>query len=214
MHPSLSDLQAGFLAILPRVRRHAAVYFRDLSCPGKRADAIAETVAIAWRSFVELARQGRDASRFASALATYAARNVRCGRWLCGAERPRDALSARAQRLHSFTLSPLPEFDTVSANEYGNALVDNTAAPVPDQARFRIDFADWYGSWDARDRRILDGLAQSERVAVLARQLGLTRARVYQLRAEFAADWARFYDEAPAEAPPAGTAVPALAHAV
>jgi hypothetical protein len=192
MHPSLSDLQAGFLAILPRVRRHAAVYFSDVACPGKRADAIAETVAIAWQSFVELARRGRDARRFASALASYAARNVRCGRWLCGAERPRDALSARAQRLHSFTLSPLPEFDG-----YGHALVDNAAAAVPDQVQLRLDYAAWRRRWDDRDRRILDGLAQDERVAVLAQQLGLTRARVYQLREEYAADWARFYGEAP-----------------
>jgi hypothetical protein len=210
MTDSLRELQTRFLAILPRIRRHAAVYFRDVRCPGRQADAVAETVALAWQSYLDLARRGRDAGRFASALAAFAARNVRCGRWLCGAERPRDALSARAQRLHGFTLSPLSDFDTGSGEGYGAALADGSVTPVPDAVQLRLDFAAWRRRWGARDRRLINGLARGERVAALARQLGLTRARLYQLRQAYAADWAQFYGEAP----PACTAAPESIRAV
>jgi hypothetical protein len=45
-------LHAHFLAILPRIQTHAEIYFRGIKCPGKRADAIAETIAISWKWFL------------------------------------------------------------------------------------------------------------------------------------------------------------------
>jgi hypothetical protein len=77
-------LQAGFVNLLPRIERHARVYFRHVKCPHRKADSIAETVALAWRSYVLLARRGKAADRFPGALACFAARAVRSGRRLCG----------------------------------------------------------------------------------------------------------------------------------
>jgi hypothetical protein len=42
-------LHAAFLALLPRIERHARICFRHLGCPQGRDDAVAETVALAWR---------------------------------------------------------------------------------------------------------------------------------------------------------------------
>ena len=59
-------LQAHFLEILPRIETHARIFFRHLECPGLKADAVSETVAVAWKWFINAARKGKDARQFAS----------------------------------------------------------------------------------------------------------------------------------------------------
>ena len=70
-------LHAAFLALLPRIERHARIAFRHLGCPQGRDDAVAETVALAWRWYLRLVERGKDPAAFVSALAGYAAR-ARC----------------------------------------------------------------------------------------------------------------------------------------
>src|SRR5262249_50965823 len=91
--PALEQLREQFLARLPRIELHARIPFREVRCPGPRADAAAETVALAWKWQVRLAERGKDATRFPAAFATLAARAVRCGRRLCGHERAKEVLS-------------------------------------------------------------------------------------------------------------------------
>ena len=45
--PSRADLHARFLEIRQRIETHARIYFRHVRCWFKRADYIAETVALA-----------------------------------------------------------------------------------------------------------------------------------------------------------------------
>ena len=59
--------QSHFLEILPRVETHARIHFRHLRCPGRRDDAVAETVAVAWKWFLRAAERGKDVAGFASA---------------------------------------------------------------------------------------------------------------------------------------------------
>ena len=84
--PGPEALHAHFLQVLPRIVTHAQVRFGFLKCPGKRDDAIAEVVALAWKWFLRLIEQGKDIDQFVSVLADYAVRHVRCGRKLCGQE--------------------------------------------------------------------------------------------------------------------------------
>jgi hypothetical protein len=72
---ALPQLQDAFLAMRPRIVRHA-IYFRDVRCPHRRADCIAEVVALCGEWVRRLAQRGKDACGFASALATFAARAV------------------------------------------------------------------------------------------------------------------------------------------
>ena len=108
LYPSPNDelLHAGFLAILPRIERHARISFRDIRCPNKKEDLVAETIALSWAWYGRLIRKGKDVAKFVSALARYAARAVRCGRRLNGKERAKDVVSPVAQRRHGFTLNP------------------------------------------------------------------------------------------------------------
>ena len=91
--PSSDSLHAGFLQILPRIERHGRVYFRHLKCAHRKADAVAEMVALAWQWYLRLVSRGKDPSQFAAAIATFAARQVRCGRRLGGREKSNDVLS-------------------------------------------------------------------------------------------------------------------------
>ena len=83
-----AGLHARFLSILPRIATHGRVYFRHLRRTDQE-EAVQEMVALCWKWFVRLVARGKDATRFPSALASYAARAVRSGRRACGQERGR-----------------------------------------------------------------------------------------------------------------------------
>jgi len=193
--PSLASLQAHFLAVLPRIEKHARVYFRHLRCSHARADAIAETTALCWACYVRAIRQGKDVDAFISALATFAVRHVRRGRNLCGKERAKDTLSPSAQTRHSFTVSSLPGASRLNSNIFDEALRDNTQTEIPDQAHFRCEMPRWLSSLGKRNRRIALDLMVGERTGAVAHRHGLSAGRVAQLRREFRQDWQQFSGE-------------------
>lgn len=192
---SLSELQTRFLAILPVVERHARIYFRNLACSHRRADAVAETTALCWRWFARLAVRGKDASAFPATLAAFVARQVRCGRRLAGQESGKDALSPSAQIRRGFLNQGLPANETGVDHSLADALRDNARSPVPAQVAFRLDFPRWRRLQSGRCRRLIDFLMAGERTSEAARRFGLSEGRVSQLRRAFHEDWQRFCDD-------------------
>src|SRR5262249_26042849 len=143
-----------FLALLAPIELHARITFRGVKCRDQREDAIAETVALAWKWHLRLAARGQDARRFPAVFAALAARAVRSGRRACGDQKATDALSPRAQRRHAFKVQSLPAstfhehlYTAPHAQQRQDAfeqrLRDHTLSPVPGQAAFRVDFAVW-----------------------------------------------------------------------
>jgi hypothetical protein len=189
--PGPEALHAGFLALLPRIERHGRVCFRGVKCPHRKADFLAEMAGIAWRWYVRLARRGKDAGRFPSALAAFAARAVRSGRRLCGQERARDALSPLAQRRRGFAVGPIFS-GRLNGDILDEALRDNRMTPVPDQVAFRCDFPEWLRTYDRGKRRLIRDLMAGARTLDAAAKHRLSAARVSQLRREFHRDWVRF----------------------
>jgi hypothetical protein len=200
--------QAHFLAILPRIETHAQVRFGFLKCPGKREDAVAEVIAVAWKWFLRLVEQGKDVNDFVMVLADYAVRHVRSGRKLCGQERAKDVLSSRAQRLKGFTVERLPSsllrnHNTLYGDPHSQDLIDafeerlkdNTLSPVPDQAAFRIDFPNWLSRLGTRNRAIAEDMAKDHSTQDLAAMHKVSAGRISQLRRELHADWRRFHNE-------------------
>ena len=194
-------LHAGFLATLPRVELHAAIFFRDVRCPQQRDDCVAETVAVAWMGYRSLARRGKDAGRSPAARASLAARHVKAGRRLCGQEPAKDALSPLAQARHGFAVQALPVYSTLSANPLTDALIDNTRSPVDEQVCCRLDFPTWLGGLGERNRRLAEDMALGHRTRDLARAYGVCPSRVSQLRREFCRDWLAFCAELPDRQP-------------
>jgi hypothetical protein len=189
------ELQARFLSIMPRIRTHARIYFRHIKCHGRRADCIAEAIALAWKWFIRLAEKGKDATRFPSVLASYAARAVRSGRRVCGQLKAKDAMSEVAQQRHGFTVTKLPDISTLDTNPYAEALADNTQTEVPEQVQFRCDHPAWVASHADRDRRLIHQMMLGHRTMDLARRFRLSPARISQLRAEYKDDWEEFCGE-------------------
>ena len=207
---TLRQLQDTFLTMRPRIERHARIYFRDVRCRQRRADCVAEVVGLCWMWFCRLARRDKDARRFVSALATFAARAVRGGRRVGGQLRIKDALSERAQRRHEFRVVSLPLSTRVPYQDlYAAAdgqrridvveecLHDNTVSPVPDQVAFRLDFPLWLQARSGRDRRLIADMARRERTSDLARKYRVSPGRISQLRQAYEADWRRFWDPTP-----------------
>jgi hypothetical protein len=146
---TLKSLQARFLVLLPRIESQARIYFRGIRCRTKKADCVAEVVAICWKWFCRLARRGKDATQFVGALAALAARAIWSGRRAHRSESTADVMSSVAQRRHGFTVQPFPPVRQSHETLYGTGrgqqiqdaieerLVDNTVTPVPEQARQR-----------------------------------------------------------------------------
>lgn len=194
-----------FLTILPRIRTHARIYFRDVACAETRADRVAETIALAYQWFQRLAERDKDATQFPAALATLAARAVGSGRRLAGIERVRDVMSRRCQRRHGFSVESLPASPRRShedlygagngqrrQDEWEQRLVDNTATPPDEQAMFRCDFHDWLKSLSVRERQLVRLMARNERTKDLARRFGVSAGRISQQRRSLHDDWRRF----------------------
>ncbi|HEX5270197.1 MAG TPA: hypothetical protein VFW33_06920 [Gemmataceae bacterium] len=207
--PSLAHLHAAFMCILPRIELHAQIYFRGVRCPARQADAVQETLALAWRWFVRLVDRGKDPLAFPVVLAAYAARAVRCGRRLCGQEKGKDALSSLAQQRHGFAVEVLTHSMASTHEErcghvHGQwqqdaleeRLRDNTQTPVPEQVCFRLDFPAWLRSLTARERRLVREMANNERTLDLSKLFDLSPARISQLRRELHNDWRRFLGDA------------------
>jgi hypothetical protein len=201
-------LHAGFLRILPRIERHAAIYFRDVQCTAKRQDLIAETVALCWSWYLRLMKKGKDGSKFVSALARYAARAVGCGRKLTGQEKAKDVLSSVAQKRHGFKVESLPASTRTSLEKiysevhgqqnrdaWEERLRDNTLTPVPDQASFRLAYPQWVRSLGRCDRRLARFLSLGNSAKDAAREFKLTPGRITQLRQQWCRDWHALHDE-------------------
>src|SRR4051794_35294741 len=84
----------AFLTILPIIRVVACRNFRDVRCPARRDDLVAEVVALSFAWCRRLVASGRDPTTFPVALARLAVRAAACGRRLAGQERITDVLSA------------------------------------------------------------------------------------------------------------------------
>lgn len=209
---SLDQLRARFLTILPRIERHGRVYFRHVKCPAKKSDFISEMVALCWKWIVRLAERGKDGFRFPMMLATFAAKQVKCGRRLAGQDKAKDAMSPVAQHRHGFQVESLPISTRVSWEQiYGGVggqrltdeceerLRDNTRTPPDEQAAFRIDWPAWLCTRTERDRRIIDQMALGERTKHLSHKFGISPARVSQLRREYHDDWVRFTGDKPSD---------------
>jgi hypothetical protein len=200
----LAHLQAAFLAILPRIERHGQIYFRHLR-PHKKADAIQEMRALAWKWFLRLHQLGKDPTEFVTTFCTLLARAVNSGRRLAGMAKAKDAMNPATQRRHSFRVEPLPNSTRTSherlyASPVGQALLDafeerlrdNTVTPVPEQVQFRLDFPAWLRTLTARERRLIRAMSRNERTLDLSKEFELSPARISQLRREFWLDWHRF----------------------
>jgi hypothetical protein len=188
---ALHCIESQFLVALPRIQAHARIAFRFVRCHHRREECVAEASALAWHWYRRLCERGKDPNGFITALATFAARQVRCGRRLCGQEAGKDMLSPLAQTRHRFAAQPILDESCPSLA----SLRENTRTPVPIQAAFRLDFPRWLASLGDRHRRIAEDLMAGEQTKDVAAKYELTPGRISQIRNELRRDWPRFHGD-------------------
>ncbi|MHB1037112.1 MAG: hypothetical protein ACYC35_20730 [Pirellulales bacterium] len=182
---------AGFLSLWPAIRRQAELSFRSFP-PCHREEAVAATVALALASYLRLVEQGRQDVIFPSALARYAAAQVRAGRNLGGKLNCHEVLSHYAQRKKDFAVERLDRRDRHTGKWIAVA-VEGHRMPVPDQAAFRIDYPRWLGSLSRRDRQVAKALSLGYSTQEVAGRFRISPARISQLRHELHGSWERFH---------------------
>lgn len=173
--------QDSFVTLLPAIQRQARYRFRSLAV-NDRDEAVAETVAAACVAYQALHAQGRLHLAYPSTLAGFAARHTAADRHVGGHATTRDVLSRAARKRRGFEVVA---FDAV-ANVKIARRRDYTPA---DHAAFRIDFAAWLDQRSRRERRVIRMLVAGEKPGVVATRLGVTPARVSQLRRVLERSW-------------------------
>ena len=189
--PSESD--HPFLQMLPQVQRCAGRAFAHWP-PEAREEAVQETVANAFVAYTGLAERGREHLASPWSLSRYAIKQFHAGRRVGKRMNRRDVMAegtirACAAQVHRY--------------EYGDlwqALIGwdtgRRCGTPADLAAFRIDFSNWLGTLPARHRRLAYLLARGEQARQVARDLGLTPARVTQIRQALRDRWNRFHGDA------------------
>ncbi|MCE9555423.1 MAG: hypothetical protein K8T91_18895 [Planctomycetes bacterium] len=184
-----------FLAMLPLIRRHAAVSFRHLD-PEARAEAVQEVVANALVAFRRLVELGKIHVAFPSPLARYGVAQVRAGRRVGGSLNCKDVSSLHCQNQKRLTLERLDYFDA-EENCWTEVLIEDRTAGPAETAISRIDFSDWLRSLSRQKQRVASTLAMGESTKATARRFHLSPGRVSQLRQELKLAWEQFTGDRP-----------------
>ena len=177
---------AGFLAMLPAIRRQLKVAFRGLD-PEARAEAIQEGVCNAMLAYLRLHERGEVEKAYPTPLAQYAARQIRDGRKVGGKLNVKDVSSRYCQRLKHVVLERLDKWDKEEG--WLEIVVEDKNATPADVARVRLDFAAWLKTLPRRDRKVALELARGDRTREVAHRYDLSDGRISQLRSELRLSW-------------------------
>jgi hypothetical protein len=197
----MESSHARYLELLPAIRRHARVAFRELN-PEAREEAIAEALAYSWVAFRRLVELGRVNLAFAAPLAQFAVARVRDGRRVGCRANVRDVSSPWCQRRKRIDVESLDQRDT--DHGWKEIVVEDKRSGPARIAGFRIDFAAWIDSLPQRQREIAEALAAGHDTRLVAGMFNVSPGRISQLRKVLHAAWCRFQGQTnPTEVPTA-----------
>jgi len=180
-----------FLPLLPIIHRYARRAF--FSWPQvHREEALAETTATAFVSFIRIKQSGKNPFDFPTRLVRWAITHVLAGRHVGSRDNSRDVMARVAQVRHDFGVD---SFTRIGYWHY--CLIDSRQTPVPDQVSFRIDFAAWLKTLSCREQRIALLLCEGYTTGEVAQRFQLSAGRISQLRRELCDSWEEFQAEEP-----------------
>jgi hypothetical protein len=186
---------AAFLKMLPAIREHARVCFRDHK-PEARQELVQEVICNAVKAYARLVQLGKAEIAYAGPLAKYAVAQVRDHRRVGNHLNIGDVLSSYCQSRKNLTVERLDKFDSV-AGEWQEIVVEDKHAGPADIARVRLDFAAFLRSLPARVRRIAKFLARGETTSAAAEKFKVSAGRISQVRKELLLAWHRFVGDDP-----------------
>ena len=183
--------QAGFLCMLPTIRRHLRCRFRPLIDDEAREEALQEAECNCCIAYARLASQGRAHLACPTSLAQHAVAQYWSGRRVGAALNINDVCSSYCQRRRAIRVRPLIRCN--DAGGWREMLVEDRRASPADLAASRIDFAAFMASLSRRMRRIAELLAIGETTNRVAELLGVTAGRISQIRRELKTAWESFH---------------------
>ena len=196
---SLVAAQEMFAAYLPAIDNAARFAFRRRRRQD-REEALAEARAAAWSAWHGLILKGKDPLAVGvTGIANNAIRYVRNGRRVgnttCG-RGAMDVFHRKAQAAGGFKVVSLDSNDQFIPGWLVGTwkewlACDHRVGPA-DAAAFRLDFAAWLTGLPGRKRQIAELLAEGHEPGLVARLVGVSPARVTQLRHELEASWRAF----------------------
>jgi DNA-directed RNA polymerase specialized sigma24 family protein len=195
------DAHIVFMAILAKVLEGLEHSFRMVRNHHDKEDLMQEALGMVWKWTLRMLKRDKDPREFPSAVAGYAAKNVKSGRRVAGGSTGKnDPLCRIAQGRHGFRLEVLPTIRELTPGQreqdsFEEQLQDNTRSPVPDQVAFRIDFPQWLTTHTARSRDVMDAMMEGNCTTELAEAFGLTPGRISQMRRAFEHSWRIFIGE-------------------
>lgn len=193
----------GFLKLLPALRIGVRFAFRQLTADAHE-EATQEAVSNAFVAYARLVDQGRSHIAAASPLARFAVAQVRVGRKVGTRLNVKDVLSVPCRQRKRVVVERLDHWDD-RMECWQDALVEDRSCTPAELAASRIDFAEWLNSLPKRHREIALQLAAGERTRDVAREFGLSSARISQLRWELQTAWHEFENGLTSETEPPST---------
>jgi hypothetical protein len=185
----------GFLNLLPAVRLHSAVSFRQLD-PEAKAEAIQNCIVNAMIAYLRLYELGKVDLAYAGPLGSYAVAQTKAGRTVGSPLNCKDVSSPYAQKMKRFELARLDHYDRTEEC-WEELVVESRAAGPAEVAITRLDFKSWLRSLPTRLRRIAKVLATGETTKATAKQFNLTEGRISQIRRLLADNYRAFIGEPP-----------------
>jgi hypothetical protein len=184
---------AGFLKLLPGIRRCARHAFRNLR--GDSLDeAIAEISANALVAYARLVERGKADIAYATPLAMYAIKQFHSGRRTGSKLNVKDISSAYCQTMKRVRLRRLDRYDP-EEDCWKEILVEDRSAGPAQIVASRLDFAGWLRTLSKRDRKLALKLAVGETTSKVAALFRVSAGRVSQIRRELLESWRRFVGE-------------------
>jgi hypothetical protein len=191
---SAAPWHAGFLKLLPAIKLHAVICFRQLT-PEAKAEALQNVVANAMIAYLRLYELGKADLAYAGPLARYAISQTRMGRVVGSRLNIRDISSTYSQKMKGFEVARLDHYD--KDDGWREVLVEDRHAGPAEVVATKLDFAAWLRSLPVRLRRIAKMLAIGETTKATAKRFELTEGRISQIRRELVDSWRRFVSEPP-----------------
>ena len=199
---SLVAAQETFTAHLPAIDNAARYAFRRRRRQD-REEALAEARAAAWSAWHGLIGKGKDPLAVGvTGIANNAIRYVRNGRRVGNTTCGRGAMDVfrKAQKARDFKVVSLDSNDQFIPGWLVGTwkewlACDNRVGPA-DEAAFRLDFSAWLASLPEKKRWVAELLAEGHEPGLVARLVGVSPARVSQLRTELAESWESFHGPA------------------
>jgi len=189
-----SEHHDRFLEMLPQIRRQALAACRRLGAEAQQ-EFVQSVVAAAYAAFFRLVELGKEDIAYATPLAQYGIKHVRCGRIVGTPRNVQDVGSKYGQIVQGIRVQRLDR--QYADGQWKEILVEDHRSGPSEIAAARIDVSEWFRLLPVRNRRIAKDLAYGNATDDVAEKYELSKSRVSQLRNELRTSWLDFQGELP-----------------